>query len=333
MEEAIKYISKIEIKGLWGRYDLEWNLHPDVNVLSGVNGSGKSTILRYLYEVIDDLKMPNESLFYKIKKIIIIFNTGEILTHDCEIQNHNESATESTNGSYYVLSKKYEKKSDNLTATCKKVMSFPLNEKLKSVLFFLIKTEDNDLITREIAQKFDDNIRTYLDWLIYLLQRSYLNYQINIGKRALQLNGSGTDEERSEIDYPKRRFIEILNKLFAQTDKKVNETENEIEFYVGDEPISAYDLSSGEKQMLIVLLSALVQDNKPTIMFLDEPTTAMHYDWQKKLIGYIRELNPNVQIILATQSSPVIIEGWVDKVSEMSQLITSDNQAVLQDAA
>ena len=52
MGEEIKYISKIEIKGLWGKYDLEWNLQPDVNVLSGINGSGKSTILNCVFKLI-----------------------------------------------------------------------------------------------------------------------------------------------------------------------------------------------------------------------------------------------------------------------------------------
>lgn len=33
IEEPIKYIQKVEIQGLFGRYDIEWNLYSDVNVL------------------------------------------------------------------------------------------------------------------------------------------------------------------------------------------------------------------------------------------------------------------------------------------------------------
>ncbi|MCC6460999.1 MAG: hypothetical protein IT260_11045 [Saprospiraceae bacterium] len=31
---------------LWGRDDVDWRLHPDVNILVGENGTGKSTILQ-----------------------------------------------------------------------------------------------------------------------------------------------------------------------------------------------------------------------------------------------------------------------------------------------
>ena len=45
MVEA-KYIKRIEIDSLWsGRKHIDWHLRPDVNILSGINGIGKSTIL------------------------------------------------------------------------------------------------------------------------------------------------------------------------------------------------------------------------------------------------------------------------------------------------
>ena len=38
MEVQANYIRRIEIHGLWHRYDIAWELRPDVNILSGING-------------------------------------------------------------------------------------------------------------------------------------------------------------------------------------------------------------------------------------------------------------------------------------------------------
>ncbi|MDR1004914.1 MAG: ATP-binding protein, partial [Prevotellaceae bacterium] len=45
MDKLAHYLTRIEIYGLWQRYNVDWNLRPDVNILSGMNGIGKTTIL------------------------------------------------------------------------------------------------------------------------------------------------------------------------------------------------------------------------------------------------------------------------------------------------
>jgi predicted ATP-dependent endonuclease of OLD family len=79
-------------------------------------------------------------------------------------------------------------------------------------------------------------------------------------------------------------------------------------------------LSSGEKQMLVILLSALVQDGRPGALFMDEPEISLHIEWQQRLITLIRALNPNVQIILCTHSPAIIMDGWVDAVTEIADI-------------
>ena len=73
--------------------------------------------------------------------------------------------------------------------------------------------------------------------------------------------------------------------------------------------------------MLIILLTALVQNNEPTVMIMDEPELSLHTDWQEKLIDYIRQLNENVQIIIATHSPSIVINGWQDKVFEINDIL------------
>jgi predicted ATP-binding protein involved in virulence len=47
---------------------------------------------------------------------------------------------------------------------------------------------------------------------------------------------------------------------------------------------------------------------------------SLHIEWQKRLIDMIVELNPQVQIILTTHSPAVIMNGWIDKVTEVSDI-------------
>ena len=47
---------------------------------------------------------------------------------------------------------------------------------------------------------------------------------------------------------------------------------------------------------------------------------SLHIDWQKNLIDMILDLNPNVQIILTTHSPAVIMNGWIDKVTEVTDI-------------
>ena len=64
MEQQADYIRRIEIKGLWGRFNIQWDLRPDVNILSGINGVGKTTILNrsvgYLEQLSGDIQLSGE---------------------------------------------------------------------------------------------------------------------------------------------------------------------------------------------------------------------------------------------------------------------------------
>jgi predicted ATP-dependent endonuclease of OLD family len=72
--------------------------------------------------------------------------------------------------------------------------------------------------------------------------------------------------------------------------------------------------------MLVILLTVLVEDHQNYVLFMDEPEVSLHIEWQKRLIELILELNPNVQIILTTHSPAVIMSGWMDKVTEVSDI-------------
>lgn len=345
MENTIRYISKIEIQGLWERFDLKWELQPDVNVLSGINGSGKSTILRsiaYSLNMREDNDILTPQLLNHIR---ISFNDNSEIDHIyLKINKTIESIKEESknNKSFEYLFKEIENREGPNYNPSKVIqgLGFTIvtndifqNTKINNILNVnIINTFDNDIL--EIG-KPDEIVKTELDRDIFYLQKKYLDYQLNISKKVIEAvnNNNNAQEEVQKIQHYWQRFKEIIDNLFEETGKKINPNENEIIFLNGDKELTAYDLSSGEKQMLVILLTTLVQDTKPSIILMDEPEISLHFDWQKKLIQYIRELNPNAQIILATHSPAVIMEGWTDKVKNVKDLIVHDNLAIQTDAS
>ena len=144
---------------------------------------------------------------------------------------------------------------------------------------------------------------------------------MNIGNRIIETLQRGDATEAQAISEPKKKFQDLIDDLFSDTGKKIVRTENEICFSHIGETLVPYQLSSGEKQMLAILLTVLVEDRKPYILFMDEPEISLHIDWQERLINIILEMNPNVQIILTTHSPAVIMNGWMGHVTEVSDIL------------
>jgi predicted ATPase len=130
------------------------------------------------------------------------------------------------------------------------------------------------------------------------------------------------NDVQKRIGFKKNLFLDIIDALFEPTDKKIDRNKNELIFKSGKQVLTPYMLSSGEKQLIIILLTALIQEDRSFVLFIDEPEISLHTDWQEKLIDNIRSLNNNAQIIIATHSPSIVLDGWMDKVFEVPEMIT-----------
>ena len=111
-----------------------------------------------------------------------------------------------------------------------------------------------------------------------------------------------------------------MDELFTDTGKKIIRTSNEILFDQFGATLLPYNLSSGEKQLLVIMLTTLVQDQTPGVLLMDEPEISLHIEWQQQLIQRVRSLNPNVQIIMTTHSPALIMDGWMDSVYDVEDI-------------
>jgi ABC-type glutathione transport system ATPase component len=268
MQKYADYIKRIEIDSLWsGKKHILWELNPGVNILSGINGVGKSTILN---RVVKGLAAGGEFPSHMLKGVRL-----EVVPEDA-----------------------------------------------KWIRYDVIRSLDSPVLDLDTMAHVDTRISSALDFQLYHLQRKYLDYQVNIGNRMIAELQAGHADAAQQLSLPKQRFQDMVDDLFSDTGKKIVRTENEIRFSQIGETLVPYQLSSGEKQMLAILLTVLVEDNQHYVLFMDEPEVSLHIEWQKRLIDLCVELNPNVQIILTTHSPAVVMNGWMDAVTEVTDITT-----------
>ena len=266
MQKYADYIKRIEIESLWsGKKHIVSDLNRQVNILSGSNGQGKSTILN---KVVKGLAAGGEFPSHMLKGVRL-----EVEPADA-----------------------------------------------KWIRFDVIRSLDSPVLDLDTMAHVDTRISSALDFQLFHLQRKYLDYQVNIGNRIIAELQAGNPDAAQQLSMQKKRFQDIVDDLFSETGKKIVRTENEIRFSQIGETLMPYQLSSGEKQILAILLTVLVEDNQPYVLFMDEPEVSLHIEWQKRLIDLCLELNPNVQIILTTHSPAVVMNGWVDSVTEVSDI-------------
>lgn len=213
-----------------------------VNVLSGMNGMGKSTVIS------------------KIANSLQMLNKGESLVdYGVHISVFPEGAT--------------------------------------SLKYNFLKSFDSPLMTAsQIASITDPEVKTYLDWKLYKLKT----------KNNLV--------ENTHWD----AFCDLIDSLFCDTGKRIDREDGSVSFFQGDDIISCYKLSAGEKNLLIILLTVLLENQEPCVLLLDEPEICLHIDWQQHLLEHIQSLNPNAQIILSTHSPAIVMDGWLDTVTEIT---------------
>lgn len=129
------------------------------------------------------------------------------------------------------------------------------------------------------------------------------------------------DKNKKNIFEKLDNYINLLND-FHQTKYFTLGDSNKgtINIIKDNSPILPSELSSGEKQLLILLTETLLQRGQQTIFIADEPELSLHIEWQRKIISSIQDLNPNSQIILATHS-PEIVGKHKDRLINMERII------------
>lgn len=322
--KTVFYIESIDIPRLFGNQHVHWNLRKDVNILGGVNGSGKSTILKGCFELlskgeIDDLKCARlmdymtitftngwsiiwdrteSDDWYKDRDAKVLVYSMDDLEgksfYSCVTKVKNK---EGTGQDYDIISK---------SVTIDFINSF--EQRLSDAIQL---SKRPDLNREKESTLLDEFIREELNYRNEIYSGAYETLMESLQKEGqINLENHVDIQDYFQLEGACKAFFEGYNLSMG----------SKLVFRKGKDTIPFNNLSMGQKQLLLVLLKVTNTQKRPAIFIMDEPDLGMHVDWKRKLIKEIHQLNPNMQLIVSTHA-PSMVTGWNDCVKEVGQII------------
>jgi len=375
MENKSFSLSRIKIKRLFGNKNIDWKLYQDVNILGGINGSGKSTILKCVNSILQNEFLEEDTL--KLVDSIKLFFTNDIVVKwNKFVCNRIEFIPEKDcSYSYSGLNKEG-------LVTIQKVQVEQNGEKIdfedlkKNLNVYFISTFDT-IILKDVSDILENkDIKTNLDLMIHnqivkrngLIVESVSRYRDEIKKESIdefaknykelffekviddvlakkdinvltKINDKDKlkqfvldllkNEENSVRTFFEEKMREIVKKKVISeiyeyldsffVDKTSIKDTGSFDFLINNSRINYLQLSTGEKQLLYILLVVFNTSKKTCILLMDEPDLGLHVIWKEKFVSILRKINPNAQIILTTHA-PSMVRGWVEHVKEVKQI-------------
>lgn len=321
------YIKKIIIKELFGHTEtFEWSLNDSVNILGGMNGSGKSTIVKTCFQMLRYGRLVTPALANRFTSVEIQMSNGFVLK--CNKRNLLKYKLEDNS-----IVPELDENGVQVTTMSPHVIVFDQNGEKKDYrdlnvansVYFLSPFEQNisDAIRMsKLRQEDEDTPETYIDALIQEQLNVRNSNFAGIMERLLASVNNDVVARAFKEDASVKQYMQLYIAIQSFLDGYGVHLNNKLSFDRNGNNIKYSDMSMGEKELLLILLTVSNTNVAPCIVFLDEPDLSMHVDWKKKLIKVLHNLNPNMQLILTTHA-PSMVRGWYDNVFNMNDLMKS----------
>ncbi|QHG10259.1 AAA family ATPase [Moraxella osloensis] len=326
-------IERVKIEKLFGEKDVDWNLRPDVNVLVGKNGLGKSTILKIIEESVSSYDDVRDIFNFYKRTYVYFFNNNErnlrVGIYD-KYSLIDYSKKMFTNESFwkgfeeFLINNKTEQDLQTFQKLSQNMDDFEISfiEHIKNTSFDRVSKNITDRFTSKILPtETISTINMSANSINQITTSSgqhgtLLDFEIeNELQRLLKLQNSSLENN----------VIEALNNFFNETNKTVKINNQELKVYLTPErEISFKHLSSGERQVIYIFLKVANATKDNALILMDEPEISLHLAWQEKLISEIRKVNDKSQLIIVTHSPAIVMNGWMDSFIDINDIFVGE---------
>lgn len=346
-------IKKVEIKGLFGKKDIEWQLNPQVNVLVGENGSGKSTILSIIYCMLNDLPNSNSNMIFNTSKIsfsdeniLPILRKNNITNTLIDIDEIAKNiADEVERKTKEIFLNKIQDIGNDKKDEILSMINSQFNEINKPLLIDKIrrdidkktqKLDGKSLLTIQETEQIVENETILKKINTIMISTLNLSANANFDFKENQMEVSNIlDTKMENIVYQfslkennaeiQERLINSLNFFLNMIGKYAKYEKNSIRYFYQDnqQGLNFSNLSSGERQLIYMLVQVALnatETDKSSIVLMDEPEISLHLDWQENFINQLIHLSPNTQFIIVTHSPAIIMNGWNAVYLDMKEI-------------
>lgn len=301
MENMIKHI---KISKLFDDKDIDWQLNK-TNVLVGKNGMGKSTILQLVIGAIS--KTDNFKKSEMCSSIEVILENGDFF-----VMNQEEMPDRVRDDLVKILQ-------NNPNILKEMLKKDEVASELQQLFNMLKVTSNLPSVTKFSSGYKQEEIELNFEFISTVNLNANANQNIPLGngevQNILDLEIK-TELQRLLIIQDKElneRLLKSLNEMFNESDKQVRlDNDFELEFKYKEELLYFPQLSSGERQVIYILLKVAIATHNNALILMDEPEISLHLSWQEKLLTQIRTINPDSQIIIVTHSPAIVMNGWLD---------------------
>jgi len=180
---------------------------------------------------------------------------------------------------------------------------------------FRKRVSDHFTQLRRLVQKFDSK-----EGPTEITSEEFSTLMTNIRVHHVVREWNELREKQDAIFEPRETFLGVLNGLVRGKEFLIN-AKNELTATLSNgKNLPLHRLSSGEKQMVIILGEALLQSRTPAIYVADEPELSLHVEWQQALVSNVLSVNPHAQILFATHS-PDIVGKYSDGLIDVEEIL------------